>query len=181
MKHGDGNFFTTISGTKFWPLDPRAEDVNIRDIAHALAHLCRFTGHVRKFYSVAQHCVLVSQAVPPECALYGLLHDAAEAYIGDMSRPLKHDPKMVRYRECDQRLSDVIYARFGLSDDEPACVKEVDRLVLQDEVRDVALHTERGSGYVHGPGTGRFIHPQEPEEAKHQFIQRFYQLYGIRD
>jgi uncharacterized protein len=181
MKHGDDNFLTTISGTKFWPLDPRAEDVEIKDIAHSLSNLCRFNGHVRRFYSVAQHCVLVSQAVKPQFALYGLLHDAAEAYIGDMTRPLKHDPQMRRYKECDIRLTHVIYSRFGLTDIEPTCVKEADRLVLQDEVRDVALNEDRGSGYVHGPGTGRFINPQRPEEAKHQFIQRFYQLYGIRD
>jgi hypothetical protein len=181
VTHGDANYMNTISGRKFWPLDPRAEDVDIRDIAHALANLCRFNGHVRKFYSVAQHSVIVSQVVPPEFALYGLLHDAAEAYIGDMTRPLKHDPKMARFKECDIRLSAVIYQRFGLGHEEPPCVKAADRLVLQDEVRDVALHTERGSGYVHGAGTGRFIHPQCPDEAKHSFIFRFHQLYGIRD
>lgn len=79
----------TFTGRAFWPLRPRAEDVRIEDIAHALAMKCRFGGMTRQFYSVAQHSVLVSRIVPPADALWGLLHDAAEAYLPDVCRPIK--------------------------------------------------------------------------------------------
>ena len=67
----DGNWILTYSGKKFWPMAPRAEDLDIVDIAHALSNNCRYTGHVRKFYSVAQHSVLASQLVPEEHAMKG--------------------------------------------------------------------------------------------------------------
>lgn len=74
---------------RFDKIDPEA--IDIRDIAHALSHLCRFTGHTNLFYSVAQHCLLVSDKIPggPEVKLAALLHDAAEAYVADLSTPLK--------------------------------------------------------------------------------------------
>jgi hypothetical protein len=177
MQHGDDNYTTTITGRRFWPLDPWPEDICIEDIAHALSHLCRFNGHVHRFYSVAQHSVIVSQFVPTEYALCGLLHDAAEAYIGDMSRPLKHDPRMVRFRECDNRLTAVICQRFGLPAEMPACVKDVDTRLLQDEVREVALNGWARPEYMNGPGLGIRISPWPPDEAKHNFLWRFHQLY----
>lgn len=87
-----GPWIATYGGRHFHPLDPRPEDIDLVDIAHALGNLCRFTGHTREFYSVAQHSVLVSQSLSGESLdvqLWGLLHDAAEAYIGDISKPLK--------------------------------------------------------------------------------------------
>src|SRR5579885_2784587 len=87
MRHGD--WIQTYCGVAFYPLDPRPEEILIEDIAHALSMLCRFTGHVKRFYSVAQHCVYVSHRCDPKDALWGLLHDAAEAYLNDISRPVK--------------------------------------------------------------------------------------------
>lgn len=84
------DWMQTYTGRVFWPLEPRPEDVDIVDIAHALANLCRYGGHSKVFYSVAHHSVLVSQIVPPADALWGLMHDSAEAYVIDLIRPIKH-------------------------------------------------------------------------------------------
>jgi hypothetical protein len=86
-----GDWIQTYSGRQFWPLDPRVEDVHLEDIAHALSNVCRYTGHVREFYSVAEHSVHVSWSCEPEDALWGLLHDASEAYLADMARPVKQN------------------------------------------------------------------------------------------
>ena len=97
-------FIGTFSGLRFWPLDPNPEKILIADIAHALAHQCRFGGHASKFYSVAEHSVHVSKLCLPEHALWGLLHDASEAYLVDLPRPLKLLPEFAPYREAERRL-----------------------------------------------------------------------------
>jgi hypothetical protein len=84
-----GNWMQTQFGNQFWPLDPRPEDFDIKEIASALGKACRYAGHCFGFYSVAEHSVLVSQIVPPEFALTALMHDATEAYLVDIPRPLK--------------------------------------------------------------------------------------------
>ena len=81
-----GDWMQTHSGIQFWPLDPRPEDILIEDIAHALSNQCRFAGHCCFHYSVAQHSVLVSENVPAQDAMWGLLHDAGEAYLVDLPR-----------------------------------------------------------------------------------------------
>lgn len=85
------SWIQTFSGVAFHPLEPRPEDVRIKDIAHSLAHQCRFAGHTRNFYSVAEHSWFVSTLVPQEGALplAGLLHDGGEAYFVDIPKPLK--------------------------------------------------------------------------------------------
>lgn len=86
-----GDWMQTFTGKQFFPLDPRPEDFDIRDIAHALSMICRYGGHAKHFYSVAEHSWHISMHVSPEAALFGLMHDAAEAYLGDMVRPLKQN------------------------------------------------------------------------------------------
>lgn len=106
------SWIITYTGRRFDVLDPRPQDVSIEDIAHALSLLCRFAGHTRRFYSVAQHCVLVSEIVPEKCALAGLLHDAAEAYIGDTISPLK--AALPDIKPIEARIRAAVHARFGL-------------------------------------------------------------------
>jgi hypothetical protein len=130
-----GGWLQTHSGGQFFPLDPRPEEVSIADVAHALSNLCRFAGHCREFYSVAQHSVLVSYCVPAEHAFQALLHDASEAYMVDMPRPLKLE--IPQYRAIEKRVQAVIYRRFGLPELEDPCVKAADDRVLAQEHRDL--------------------------------------------
>ena len=88
----------TYTGKEFYPLDPNPADIDIKDIAHALSNCCRFAGHIKSFYSVAQHSVIVSELCEPENALAGLLHDASEAYLSDIARPVKYTEQMEGYR-----------------------------------------------------------------------------------
>lgn len=134
-----GDWMQTASGRKVYVLSPRAEDVQIGDIAHALARICRFGGHVKcEHYSVAQHSVLVSRACDPDNALVGLLHDAAEAYIGDVVRPLKYS--LPRYRELEVDWNAAIQQRFRLGGRLtilPEDVELADKRLLSTERRDL--------------------------------------------
>jgi hypothetical protein len=127
---GSDGSITTFSGIRFWPLIPNPADIRIEDIAHALSNQCRFAGHASKFYSVAEHSVHVSKLSAPEDALWGLLHDASEAYLVDLPRPLKLLPEFAPYREAEHRLQRAVAARFGLPPDQPASVTEADDTML---------------------------------------------------
>jgi 5'-deoxynucleotidase YfbR-like HD superfamily hydrolase len=177
VERTDASWIQTFSGRQFWPLNPRAEEVEIEDVAHALSNLCRYNGHTRRFYSVAQHSVLVSRIVPAADALWGLLHDAPEAYIADLSRPVKRH--MPGYRDVERRLMVAVAERFGLSWPEPASVKTADLIALRTERRDLMatppipwLSDENVE-----PLDERVV-AVGPEEAKAQFLARFVALGG---
>jgi len=138
-----GDWMQTRSGVRFYVEDPRVEDVRLEDIVFALSNLTRFTGHT-EFYSVAQHSVHVSELVPRELELQALLHDAAEAYCGDMGRPLKHGAALrVVFAGIEERLLDVIGEAFGVRlwplD---ALVTEADLRMVATEKRDLLLPME---------------------------------------
>ena len=110
-----GGSILTYTGRTFWPLDPRPEDIDVRDIAHALSLQCRFSGHCREFYSVAQHSCLVAEAaaqVNLAYALPGLLHDASEAYLIDLPSPLKRADGFETYRAAEHRAMGVIWCQW---------------------------------------------------------------------
>ncbi len=173
------DWIMTASGRAFWPLDPRPEDVSIEDIAHALANICRFTGATREFYSVAQHSMLVASMVPPEDALWGLLHDASEAYLCDIARPLKVQPAFAPYREAEARLMAVICERFGLSPTEPESVRIADRQMLRTEQRDLMPPAQPGEERPEPPYPFRVL-PMEPRVAKKWFFETFWKLTAER-
>ena len=138
MEERAADWIQTYTGRQFWPLDPRAEDIDALDIAHALSNLCRFGGHCTQFYSVAQHSVLVSQVCErmapevPGAVLWGLLHDASEAYLADVPRPVK--PFLAGYVELEKRVLETVANRFDLPWPIPEVVKRVDNAILVDEM-----------------------------------------------
>ena len=172
----DGSI-TTFSGIRFWPLLPNPADIRIEDIAHALSNQCRFAGHAREFYSVAEHSVRVSQLCRPEDALWGLLHDASEAYLSDIPAPLKELPAFEAYRAAERSLQRLIVQRFGLAIEEPRSVTEADRTILGVEIRDL-LKPVDGSRPAKASKTNRLAitHPWQPRVAKARFLSRFREL-----
>lgn len=123
------------TGIQFWPLDPRPEEIDLRDIARALSMQCRWGGHVNEFYSVAQHCVSVSHHCEGH-ALEGLLHDAAEAYLVDVPTPIKRNLNV--YYKIEEKLLEVIGEKFGVNlVDLPEEVKAQDAAALATEHRDI--------------------------------------------
>jgi 5'-deoxynucleotidase YfbR-like HD superfamily hydrolase len=125
----------TFTGIFFDPFEPDPELIRIEDIAHALAMQCRFGGHIRKRWSVAQHSMMVSDLCPADLKLHGLLHDASEAYLVDLPRPIKHAPEMKFYRVLESRVETAIALRFGLSINMPDEVKRADQAILGAEAR----------------------------------------------
>lgn len=169
------SWIQTYSGRRFNPLNPYVNAIVIQDIAHALSMQCRFSGHVKKFYSVAQHSVLVSYICDSTDALWGLLHDASEAYLVDVPRPLKRSGKFNAYLEFEDKMQKAVCKRFGLPEAEPPSVKKADKILLATEARDLM-----------GPLHPDWKQPEEPlpfriealsqQEAKDLFVKRFYQL-----
>jgi hypothetical protein len=160
-----------------YPLDPRPEEICIEDIAHALSNLCRFTGHCREFYSVAEHSVRVSYACDPKDALWGLLHDAPEAYLADMSRPVKRYSEFgAIYRQIEARLMDQIVIKFGLSQfGTPASVEYADTVLLMTEKRDL-MHGCNKAWEDTAEPLEDIIRPRYPYDARQMFLKRFRQL-----
>jgi 5'-deoxynucleotidase YfbR-like HD superfamily hydrolase len=132
----------TVSGRKFYPDAPMSDAIAMTDISHALSLVCRFGGHTRELYSVAQHSVLVCDTVKAlggtaDEVRWALLHDASEAYIGDVVWPLKQSQDMRGYKAIEARVMLAICERFKLDGNEPPIVKRADLIVLSTEKRDL--------------------------------------------
>lgn len=167
------SWIQTYTGQKFDPAAPRAEDIDIVDIAHALSMLCRYGGHCKRFYSVAEHSVHASLHVAPENALWALLHDASEAYLVDVPRPIK--PLLVGYRELEAGIMGAVCERFGLPPEEPVDVTRVDRALLFDErVANMEVAPEPWSTDV--PPVGAVLAFMDPPSAEAAFLDRFRRL-----
>lgn len=169
------NWVQTYTGIAFYPLDPKPDEIDIRDIAHALSNTCRFTGHVKKFYSVAEHCIHVATKVSPENALWGLLHDASEAYIQDIARPLK--PYLANYKEIEARIMRAVCDRFGLPYEMPQEVHMADRAMCETEF--AQLMGKPAQWYGDEPKPYDMALPcYTPEVAEQAFLAYFNVLVG---
>jgi 5'-deoxynucleotidase YfbR-like HD superfamily hydrolase len=134
----------TFTGRMVDLTEPKYEDIDIVDIAHALGNLNRFTGHTRRPYSVAEHCCMVSNFASPEHKLEALMHDASEAYLGDVSSPLKS--LLPEYKRLEEKWTSVIAARFSLKA-EPPKVKILDACARYAELRVLMGHTSSEINY----------------------------------
>jgi len=172
----NGSWIETYSGRAFHFEDANPEDVCVEDIAHALSMLNRYTGHTLVPYSVAQHCAIMSQIVPPPFAPWALMHDATEAYLGDVSKPLKS--LLPEYQLLEYNLEAVIAERFGLSWPMPETVHEADVIMLATERRDLlnpsGLHWSWTDGVV---PLERKIVACGHELAHDMFMDRFRTLF----
>ena len=165
----------TYSGRKFYPMFPSPDDICLEDIAHALSHSCRFTGHCKDFYSVAQHSVLVSYICNKENSLYGLLHDASEAFLLDLAKPIKRLPEFQVFRDIEARVMRAVCNKFGLPQEEPKDVKEADTILLATEARD--LMSPLNHDWVQPANPLPFkIEPIGPKESKQLFLDRYREL-----
>ncbi len=163
----------TATGRQFWPMDPRPNEVFIEDIAHALSMICRFGGHCLRFYSVAEHSVLLARSASPEFKRWALLHDAAEGYLVDIVRPVKQ--MLPEYAAMEARVMRAIELRFDLHLGMPAQVKALDRRILMDErAQNMAPTADKWEIDVDPLGVQ--LQFWSPERAKREFIQMFLAL-----
>lgn len=177
MTERKGDWIQTYKGRQFWPMDPRPEDVNILDIAHSLSHLCRYTGHCIRFYSVAEHSVLMSRYVKTN-KLWALLHDATEAYLVDVPRPIK--PFLIGYKQAELAIQRVIATRFNLPPDIPAEVHDADRRILTDEMQQNMAPPPEPWSTVAEP-LGVALKFWTPERAEYEFLEEFCALSFAND
>ena len=183
-----GGCILTYTGKIVYPLDPRPEEIDLYDIAHALAAIGRYTGHTEAFYSVAEHAVRVSELCEDRVArphttdhrkyaFEGLMHDASEAYLGDIAKPIKHDSYVgTLFAKAEDRLMVIIAELFGFEYPKSEVVSWADRVMLRTEQRYLlpypnelySLEDEELGPEIHSTLT--------PEEAEIEFIDRFKEL-----
>jgi hypothetical protein len=168
----DTAYICTYLGNRFFPLEGRIDLVHLEDIAHGLAYQCRFNGQTSEFYSIAQHSLMVADIVSaehPELRLAALLHDASEAYLGDVVKPLK--ALLPNYKEIEKNVEEIIASTFGVADMFNPSIKHADMIALATEKRDLMPHSAEDWSYLVGfiplPNA---IACMSPEQAKRSFL-----------
>lgn len=175
------SWMQTYTGKRFDFHRARLEDINIQDIAHHLSLLCRFNGATSRFYSVAQHSLYVSYFAPKKFHLWGLLHDAAEAYVGDVINPIKQLDEYDELRVVEKKIEVTIWRRFGLLGlDEPNLgippeVRAVDLAMCLTEGKQLLGSTKDWG--LSGKALAVTILPYSPAEAERVFLERYEELH----
>lgn len=171
-----GPWTSTYSGGRFYPLDPSIEDIELIDIAAALSKLCRFNGHCERFYSVAEHSVRLSRMFrDPAKARWGLMHDAAEAYIGDIVRPLKRSLKGISHIE--DRILLCVAHKFNLPPTIYDAVHEADERMCSTEKRDLFVRAEDWPDMLPPYEWKLPMREVGPDESMRWFLHRFKELW----
>lgn len=175
-----GDWIQTFSGKRFKPLRPDPDLICIEDIAHALSLICRYAGHCISLESVAEHCVLISDAIiaaggSEHDALMGLMHDSPEAYVIDLARPIKKS--VIGYDRVEARVWEAVCCRFGLSVELPPIVKQFDQRIVADErAQNMAI---LAWDHETGPALGVKVQCWAPARAEQEFLNRFRALYPL--
>jgi uncharacterized protein len=174
-------WFQTYSGKRFNPTNPNSDDIDIADIAHALSMQCRFNGHTVDFYSVAEHSVRVANYLhsigcEKDVCMQGLLHDASEAYLGDVITPVKEE--LAEYRVIESYLQTLIYIKFEVPGEESDLVKEADKVLLMTERRDLLPDILEDWPNLAEPLTEEIIYTWSPKVAKERFLDSFIRFRG---
>jgi hypothetical protein len=169
----------TVSGNYFYFDDVQNSDYTIEDIAHALSHIGRYTGHTKIFYSVAEHAVRASYIVPSEHALAALMHDSSEAFLGDIASPLK--AMLIEYKMIEEYVEEEIFKKFGLPFPMHSEIKKADLIMLATEKRDLMPATKVQWDVLKGViPLDQEIVPVNSSIAKMIFLRRFKELKGER-
>ena len=189
-----GAWSQNYSGTKYWIMDPLPEEVNLIDIVVGLSNAARYRGQTKFFYPVLTHCVLVSQGVErlalergwsvqeaKAAAFEGLLHDASEAFLGDVARPLKRQRAMREYCRVEALWEEAINTRFGVKSNlrYKALVKEVDQRIVLDEIQTVMFDPDmwaRSGRYVGMKPLGAEVKYMTQKESMTAFYNRYLEL-----
>lgn len=185
MKQKTGFFLQTKTGQQFFPKEGVISAIELEDIAHALSHICRYNGHCRKFYSVAEHSVLVSRIIRQmwpddvEAIWAGLLHDATEAYVGDVTTPLK--VTMPKFIELEHKIESEIAKEFGIKWDKRTVerVKIADMRALSTEARKLFPDVSKWNAihdFEPAPELLDSRFPVPPATAKLAFIREFRRI-----
>ena len=180
-----GPFIQTLSGRRVNPFDASPEDIDPADIATALSNLCRFGGHSSAFYSVAQHSAIVAdllerQGATPDELMAALLHDAAEAYLGDLPHPIKHRSELgVHFKTAEKNLEAVIERRFALPD-AAGRIKAIDRALLATERRRFSRVAWDWPELEGVDPLDLEIDPWLPERAAREFLERYERIQRSR-
>lgn len=173
----DSSFIEMFSGTMFSLENPQAKDVKLIDIAWHLSNICRFGGGTDSFYSVAQHSVLASKVASPKAAIAALMHDSAEAYVGDNATPMKRHIPEIAYLEGE--IIKVIFERFCFTFS-PAVIQEVEtidrQLMATERIQLTRNHESKWECLKDVPLLDINIRPWLPYEARRRFLERFHAL-----
>lgn len=186
MVKTEGQWISLLSGGQFNYNNPEQSDVTIDDIGSALSNVCRFSGHLPRFYSVAQHLVNTSRIVPTEHALTALMHDTAEAFTNDLPTPLKW--ALPVFKELEVKIESAMSDKFGFQYPYPTAVKDADTIMLMLEkfyVKDdysvwpeFEQYTE---DYVEPYVNLVSLESWQPRRAKREFMERYYELEAIQN
>jgi hypothetical protein len=181
-----GGSIQTYTGLIFYPLDPRIEEIEVDDVAHALSNKARFTGHTRRFYSTGEHSVRVSRHLASTGAslmeqYVGLHHDDTDAYLPDVPTPLKVLPEFKWFRDLEKHMQSLCFQRFGCVVEDYSVIKNSDIVLLLTEKRDLMpkKNSNWNHKYTQSPIPEPYhIDPWEPAFAEQMYLELHQALFN---
>ena len=169
------NEIQTYTGKLIDPFNVNPDDIDIKDIAHGLSNICRFTGQCSPRYSVGEHSLYVCALLPDEWKFAGLLHDASEYLLNDLPPQIKD--RLPEYKFAEQQLQDKIYRKFGIHYIDHIKIKEVDEATLYHESIKLFEHNYGHFDYCKNDLPVK-IRVYSPKVIEYKFLKRFKELYN---